>query len=99
MTPGGMGGMSGMGSFPGSGPEMSMGGYGGVAADAATGAVRLYDVQLELRGTIGLATRPNEQAVGLEPGQGTAAPPAGEGKEKPAKGAGAMWTTRRRVPA
>lgn len=40
----------------------------------AVGSVRLYDVNLELRGTVGLATPPQEQAVGLEPGQGDAAP-------------------------
>jgi hypothetical protein len=32
-------------------------------------AGRLYDVNLELRGTVGLATPPDEKAVGLEPGQ------------------------------
>jgi hypothetical protein len=36
----------------------------------APGAVgRLYDVNLELRGTVGLAIPPDEKAVGLEPGQ------------------------------
>lgn len=36
----------------------------------APGAVgRLYDVNLELRGTVGLATPPDEKAVGLESGQ------------------------------
>jgi hypothetical protein len=29
----------------------------------------LYDVNLELRGTVGLATPPDEKAVGLESGQ------------------------------
>jgi hypothetical protein len=32
-------------------------------------AGRLYDVNLELRGTVGLATPPDEKAVGLESGQ------------------------------
>jgi hypothetical protein len=94
-----MGGMSGMMGSP-SGMEMSGGfaGMGGMPVDTATGAARMYDVQLEVRGTIGLATRPNEQAVGLEPGQG-AAPAAGDGKEKaaPAKAAGWRRTTRRRM--
>ena len=93
----GMGGMSGMGSFPGSGSDMSMGGVGAFGGDAPTGAVRLYDVQLELRGTIGIATRPSEQAVGLEPGQGSAPAPSGDGKEKPAKAAGLLRSTRGRV--
>ena len=72
----------------------------GMPVDSATGAARLYDVQLEVRGTIGIATRPNEQAVGLEPGQG-AAPAAGEGKDKaaPAKSAGWRRNTRRRASA
>jgi hypothetical protein len=98
MAMGGMGGM--MGSPAGMGMEMSgaSGGMGGMPVDTATGAARLYDVQLEVRGSIGLATRPNEQAVGLEPGQG-AAPAAGDGKEKtaPAKATGWRRTTRRRM--
>ena len=36
---------------------------------AAAGSGRMYDVTLELRGTVGLATPPSEKAVGLEPGQ------------------------------
>lgn len=43
---------------------------------APSGAGRFYDVPLELRGTIGLATPPNEKTVGLEPGQGDAVAPA-----------------------
>jgi hypothetical protein len=74
-----------------------MGGGGAFGADAPTGAVRLYDVQLELRGTIGIATRPSEQAVGLEPGQGAAPAPPADGKEKPAKAAGLMRSARGRV--
>ncbi|NBS41676.1 hypothetical protein EBS80_03365 [bacterium] len=74
-----------------------MGGVGAFGGDAPTGAVRLYDVQLELRGTIGIATRPSEQAVGLEPGQGSAPAPSGDGKEKPAKAAGLLRSTRGRV--
>jgi hypothetical protein len=96
---GSMGGMMGgmMGSSSGMGMDMSSG-MPGMPADTATGAARLYDVQLEVRGTIGLATRPNEQAVGLEPGQG-AAPAAGDGKEKaaPAKAAARWRNTRRRI--
>ena len=46
-------------------------------------AGRLYDVTLELRGTVGLATPPNEGTVGLEPGQGDPVAPA-EAAEKPA---------------
>lgn len=96
---GSMGGMSGMmGAPPGMGMEMSSG-MSGLPVDTATGAARLYDVQLEVRGTIGLATRPNEQAVGLEPGQGAPPPAAGDGKEKAAPAKAASWrrTTRRRM--
>lgn len=50
---------------------------------APSGAGRFYDVPLELRGTIGLATPPNEKTVGLEPGQGDVVAP-GEADEKPA---------------
>jgi len=100
----GMGSMMGMSGFSsGMSPDMAYGGPGGMSGmpvDSATGAARLYDVQLEVRGTIGIATRPNEQAVGLEPGQG-AAPAAGEGKDKaaPAKSAGWRRNTRRRASA
>ena len=33
------------------------------------GSGRMYDVYLELRGTVGLATQPSAKAVGLEPGE------------------------------
>ena len=59
-------------------PSMPDGGLGGPA-----GAGRYYDVTLELRGTVGLATPPSEKAVGLEPGQGDAVAPA-DAVEKPA---------------
>ena len=75
-------------------PFMPEGGAGGPA-----GAGRLYDVTLELRGTVGLATPPNEITVGLEPGQGDAAAPA-EAGEKPApapKAALFNRHTRRRI--
>jgi hypothetical protein len=55
-------------------------------SDAAlpSGAGRFYDVPLELRGTVGLATPPNEKTVGLEPGQGDAVAPAdAENKASP----------------
>lgn len=53
---------------------------------------RLYDVTLELRGSVGLATEPNEQAVGLEPGEGEAQPaaPADPEARPPAKAAAAI---------
>ncbi|MEI6255718.1 MAG: hypothetical protein WCQ77_03640 [Planctomycetota bacterium] len=54
----------------------------GAAKPAATGG-RINDVHLELRGTVGLATRPNEQAVGLEPGQADG-DASGDALEKPA---------------
>ena len=68
-------------------------------AAVTSGAGRLYDVNLELRGTIGLATPPNEGTVGLEPGQGDPVAPA-EAAEKPApapKAALFNRPTRRRV--
>jgi hypothetical protein len=55
---------------------------GGVPGGAGPGS-RLYDVTLELRGSIGLATEPNEQAVGLEPGEAQPAAPE-EPEAKPA---------------
>jgi len=75
-------------------PSMPDGGVGGPA-----GAGRYYDVTLELRGTIGLATPPNEKTVGLEPGQGDAVAPA-DAAEKPApapKAALLNRPTRRRI--
>jgi len=75
-------------------PSMQSGGGGG-----PTGVGRFYDVTLELRGTVGLATPPNEITVGLEPGQGAVAAPAEEG-EKPApapKAALFNRHTRRRI--
>ena len=52
------------------------------AGTGSSGTGRFYDVTLELRGTVGLATSPNEKTVGLEPGQGDAVSPADTG-EKP----------------
>jgi hypothetical protein len=46
------------------------------------GSGRFYDVTLELRGTVGLATPPDEAVVGLEPGQGNETAPA-EAADKP----------------
>jgi hypothetical protein len=70
------------------------GGLGGPA-----GAGRYYDVTLELRGTVGLATPPNEKTVGLEPGQGDAVAPADAGeKVAPAPKAALLnRPTRRRI--
>jgi hypothetical protein len=85
---------SGQAGAPPSMPSMPDGGLGGPA-----GAGRYYDVTLELRGTIGLATPPNEKTVGLEPGQGDAVTPA-EAAEKPApapKAALLNRPTRRRI--
>ena len=61
------------------------GGQPGTNAGAAvtTIAGRFYDVNLELRGTVGLATVPDEKIVGLEPGQADV-PAAEDGGEKPA---------------
>jgi hypothetical protein len=75
-------------------PSMPERGDGG-----PVGVGRFYDVTLELRGTVGLATPPNEITVGLEPGQGDAAAPA-EAGEKPApapKAALFNRHTRRRI--
>lgn len=57
--------------------RINAGGTGPVGGRPATdtggaspsSAGRLHDVDLELRGTVGLATPPDEKAVGLEPGQ------------------------------
>jgi hypothetical protein len=86
-------GQGGMPSAP-SGPSMPDGGGGGQA-----GAGRYYDVTLELRGTVGLATPPNEKTVGLEPGQGDAVAPADAGeKVAPAPKAALLnRPTRRRI--
>jgi hypothetical protein len=68
-------------------------------AAVTSGGGRLYDVTLELRGTIGLATPPNEGTVGLEPGQGDPVAPT-EAAEKPApnpKAALFHRPTRRRI--
>jgi hypothetical protein len=80
------------------------GGPGGAAAAGMSGAVlgagavpggdgtgsRLYDVTLELRGSVGLATEPNEEAVGLEPGEGAGQPAApAEPESRPAAKAAA----------
>jgi len=58
-------------------------------AGGPANASRLYDVNLELRGTVGLATQPTEAAVGLEPGQGDvpASDGAGEKSAPPPKAA------------
>ena len=76
-------------------PSMPDGGGGGGPADAG----RYYDVTLELRGTVGLATPPNEKTVGLEPGQGEAVAPADAGeKAVPAPKAALLnRPTRRRI--
>ena len=92
-----MAGVAGVSSMPdgGSGGPGGPGGFG-----APTGNVgRFYDVTLELRGTIGLATPPNEGTVGLEPGQGDAEAPADAGeKSAPAPKAALLNRhTRRRI--
>jgi hypothetical protein len=64
-------------------------GAGGVPGGDGTGS-RLYDVTLELRGSVGLATEPNEEAVGLEPGEGAGQPAApAEPESRPAAKAAA----------
>ena len=89
-----MAGQTGMASMP----DGSSGGPGGPGVP--TGNVgRFYDVTLELRGTIGLATPPNEGTVGLELGQGDAEAPADAGeKSAPAPKAALLNRhTRRRI--
>jgi hypothetical protein len=54
----------------------------GAMVPGSAGSGRFYDVTLELRGTVGLATPPDEAVVGLEPGQGDEAAPA-EAADKP----------------
>jgi len=72
-----------------------------MAAGGPSGAGRMYDVTLEIRGTVGLATPPDEKTVGLEPGQGDVAPPADAGeKVAPAPKAALLdRPTRRRFPS
>lgn len=68
-------------------------------ASGPSGAGRFYDVTLELRGTVGLATPPNEKTVGLEAGQGDAAAPddGGEKVAPAAKAAQSVRPNRRRI--
>lgn len=58
----------GMGAGAGMGPGM-MPGRGGMGPGAESGGrtVRPFDVKVELRGTIGLATPPNGKVLGIEP--------------------------------
>ena len=93
----GVSGQSGLSAPPGQGGMSSM--MEGTAA-GPTGGGRFYDVNLELRGTVGLATPPNEKTVGLEPGQGDAAPVEAGEKPAPAPSA-ASWrrSIRRRSAA
>jgi hypothetical protein len=60
-------------------------------ATGSTGSGRMYDVTLELRGTVGLATPPSEKAVGLEPGD------AGDANAAAPKAAAASPVAPRRV--
>lgn len=83
----------------GGGPGLVAGPMGGGLGSAITGGSRLYDVTLELRGSIGLATEPNEQAVGLEPGEAQPAAPAEAEGKPPAKAAAIMRRERRRLPS
>ncbi len=56
---------------PGTGPLGSGGGVGfagSQSADSMSRPRRPFDVMVELRGTVGLATQPNEAALGGEPG-------------------------------
>jgi len=51
--------------------DLSFGQFTAVeAAGGQTGSGRMYDVNLELRGTVGLATPPSAKAVGVESGGG-----------------------------
>ena len=60
-------------------PAAPAGADPGNAMPGSTGTGRLHDVNLELRGTIGLATKPNEKTVGLETGEAEEAAPAEAG--------------------
>jgi hypothetical protein len=86
----------------------SAGGPTGVAAGGMPGGPgpggdsvgsRLYDVTLELRGSVGLATEPNEQAVGLEPGEAQPAAPAEAEGQPAAKAAAVFRRERKEVPS
>jgi hypothetical protein len=66
------------------------------AAGAPSGDGRYHDVTLELRGTVGLATSPREEVVGLEKGQASSEAP---GKPAaPPKDASSGILPRRRQP-
>lgn len=70
-------------SGPAAGPSMRSGlPDSGAMVPGSAGSGRFYDVTLELRGTVGLATPPDEKIVGLEPGEGDEVAPA-EAAEKP----------------
>ena len=60
------GGGPGGGGPPGMGMTSGGPGMAGGAGMAAGGGMRPYDVHIELRGTVALATRPNLVALGLE---------------------------------
>lgn len=89
---GGMGGMM-MSQSMGSGA----GGSGMSGSSASSSEGRIYDVPVEIYGTVGLATPPSEVAVGLEPGQD--AEPAGEEGEKQAAPKAAAALPHRRTSA
>lgn len=70
--------------------DLSFGQFTAVeAAGGQTGSGRMYDVNLELRGTVGLATPPSAKAVGVESGGGgdqpVAAPSAALASSRPAE--------------
>jgi hypothetical protein len=66
-----------------------------------SGVGRMYDVTLELRGTVGLATPPNENTVGLEVGEGDAPAPvdAGDKAALAPKAAVLHRSSRWRIPS
>ena len=73
------------------------GGSGMSGSSASSSEGRIYDVPVEIYGTVGLATPPSEVAVGLEPGQD--AEPAGEEGEKQAAPKAAAALPNRRTSA
>jgi hypothetical protein len=70
------------------------------AAQAASGqSGRPYDILVELRGTVCLATPPNETVIGLEPAAPAAEPAAGEAAGPPDAGADSGPPTESAPPA
>jgi hypothetical protein len=63
-------------------PSAMTEGMSGMSGGGPASGGRIYDVPVEIYGSIGLATQPSESALGIEPGQGEE--PAGDEEKPPA---------------